>query len=228
MPRWPRRIRRPDRGRSFVGLLLSHPFQRSAKLGRTIREDRARGIKILAERVLVLRDTRHVLLDDVLGRVPDEPIEAEDEDGEVVELADHRDEVGDDVDRERQIRGHRAEHRLLPDRHARIARETPDQTRVRRHLADGAHRLADAARTTDTSSSHRGPPPAGNVPAARRAPPTPPRRGPPPRTTPDSAPFRPTLSAARRPASDPPRPPPRRPAPSGSRRRRSASPHRRR
>src|SRR5690242_2594422 len=89
----------PPESRSLiVALLLSHSFQRSAKLGRPALQDRPRALEIARKRVLMHRDLRHVLLDHVGRRVPEEPVEAEDEDGEVIHLTDDRDEVGDDVE----------------------------------------------------------------------------------------------------------------------------------
>src|SRR5256885_3085969 len=94
----------PPESRSLtVALLLFHSFQRSAKLGRPALQQGPCAVEIARQRVLMHRDLRHVLLDDVGRRIPQEPVEAEDEDGQIVELPDNRDEVRDDVDREREV-----------------------------------------------------------------------------------------------------------------------------
>src|SRR5207249_2170095 len=191
-PRSRQRSRRLHRAGS---LLTVSPFtlarhdavKSSAHFLRAILEQTASLLEISRERVLVTRDPRHVLVDDLRRRVADEPVEAEHEHREIVELAEHRDEVRDEIDRERKIRGDPSEHRLLLHGHARIAREAPDETCVRGHLSRRLERLAPVA-WTEAATRHRGPPLAGTVPAEHLSQRMPRRRGRPPRKRRGSAP----------------------------------------
>src|SRR2546428_1924116 len=150
--------------------------QSSAKAGETISEDALRLREIAAQLVLVLRDLREVLVDEFGRSAPDEEVDPEKHDREIVELAEDRDEVGDEVDREDEIARDADEDQLLLERDAPVAEQRPHQSGVRGRAPRELERLPEILRCAE-SSSHRAPRSAGTVLGARRALGRPPLRG---------------------------------------------------
>src|SRR5438093_9603173 len=105
-----------------------------------------------------------MLLEEVGGCASDEEVEAEEHDGQVIELPEHGHEVRDEIDREKEIRANSREDELLLRGDPAIAKERPDQTDVRRKAADEIHDPRHVLRCAD-AVSHSRHLPAGSVPA---------------------------------------------------------------
>src|SRR5713101_277754 len=126
--------------------------QSSAKAGETISEDALRLREIAAQLVLVLRDLREMLVDEVGRSAPDEEVDPEKHDREIVELTEDRDEV----DREDEIARDADEDQLLLERDAPVAEQRPHQSGVRGRAPRELERLPEILRCAE-SSSHRAP-----------------------------------------------------------------------
>jgi hypothetical protein len=96
-----------------------------------------------------------VLGPDLRRRVLDERVEDEQEDGDVVRLAEDRDRVGDEVDGERHVGERRHEHSLQADGRARVANDAPDDPKVHRELDDES---GEADRAPRCEQFHRAEP----------------------------------------------------------------------
>src|SRR5687767_1284222 len=123
-------------------LLFQYATEVVADAVEALPEDPLDLVHVLREIVASLRDTGEVRVDDVLGRRLDEQVETEEDDRHVVELADDRNEIRDEIDRHEQVADDPDEDELLRRWHAAVARQPPHQARVGRQLA---HRVDGAA-----------------------------------------------------------------------------------
>src|SRR5206468_5298566 len=119
-----------------------------------------------AELILVLRDLRQVLLNDVRRRTADEEVEAEQYHRDVVQLTENGDEIRDEIDRKEKVSADPREDELLPCGNAAITEQRPHQADVRRQAPDDVHHLGHVLRNA-YAVIQRGPLPAGTVPEAR-------------------------------------------------------------
>jgi iron complex transport system substrate-binding protein len=93
-----------------------------------------------------------VLADERLASPAQEAAEDERDDQDIVELAGDRDEVRDEVERQREVAGERDQEGLVPARHPRISQQAAAQDHaVRDELGAGAGALAPAG---DHQSDH--------------------------------------------------------------------------
>ncbi len=74
--------------------------------------------------------------------VPDESLHGEHEDVDVIDFAEERDVIRDDVERQHEIRERRADEQLVDGRDASVRQQSPQQTTVFRQLS---HRVEDRA-----------------------------------------------------------------------------------
>src|SRR3954468_21377031 len=108
----------------------------------TLRAARAREAKDGAKRLV---RSRPVLVDQLRPGRPHHRPEHQGDQNRVVEMARHRDEVGDQVDRREQIAGEQDERQLAPARYPGVADEPLEKARAVGHEAGQRTRRAPAA-----------------------------------------------------------------------------------
>src|SRR5207245_8364733 len=126
-----------------------------ADLVQAVSEEPLGGRDVAPQLILVLRDLRQMLVHDVLRGAPNEEVESKEHDREVVELSQDRDEVGDEIEGQDQIRTDPREDQLLLPGDARVAQQGPDQPDVGRAAKDQAYAFRDVVRRHTAYSRHR-------------------------------------------------------------------------